>query len=110
VLLSPVCDQIAYLGSYFGGNIRDAFGHATGSAPAVIARSDPERQNPQSFTGSRYWFWMSPDDTTVPPAQTASMVALLKSTGVDARYSPLSGNHGDLSQLSPAAVLSWLQA
>jgi pimeloyl-ACP methyl ester carboxylesterase len=109
VLLSPVCDQIAYLGSYFGGSIRDAFGHAKGSAPAAIAQSDPERQNPQSFTGSRYWFWMSPDDNTVPPAQTASMVAILKATRVDARYSPLSGDHGDLSQLSPAAVVSWLQ-
>jgi hypothetical protein len=109
VLLSPVCDQIAYLGSYFGGAIRAAFGHATGPAPSVIAQSDPERQNPQSFTGSRYWFWMSPDDTTVPPAQTASMVAILKATGVNVRYSPLSGNHGDLSQLSPAAVVSWLE-
>jgi pimeloyl-ACP methyl ester carboxylesterase len=110
LLLSPVCDQIAYLGSYFGGAIRAAFGHATGAAPPVIARSDPENQNPQSFRGSRYWFWMSPDDTTVPPAQTASMVAILKSAGVDVRYSPLTGNHGDLSNLSVGAVVSWLRA
>jgi pimeloyl-ACP methyl ester carboxylesterase len=110
LLLSPVCDQIAYLSSYFGGSIRAAFGHAKGSAPPVIARSDPERQDPQSFTGSRYWFWMSPDDTTVPPAQTASMVGILKSAGADVRYSPLSGNHGDLTQLSPAAVVAWLGA
>jgi pimeloyl-ACP methyl ester carboxylesterase len=110
VLLSPVCDQIAYLSSYFGGAIRAAFGHAKGSAPPVIARSDPERQDPESFSGSRYWFWMSPDDTTVPPAQTASMVRILKSAGVDVRFSPLSGNHGNLSKLSPAAVVSWLEA
>jgi dipeptidyl aminopeptidase/acylaminoacyl peptidase len=110
LLLSPVCDQIAYLSSYFGGAIRAAFGHAKGSAPPVIARSDPERQNPVSFSGPRYWFWMSPDDTTVPPAQTASMVRILKSAGVDVRYSPLSGNHGDLSKLSLAAVVSWLEA
>jgi pimeloyl-ACP methyl ester carboxylesterase len=110
LLLSPVCDQIAYLGSYFGGSIRAAFGHATGSAPPVIARSDPERQDPQSFSGVRYWFWMSPDDTTVPPAQTASMVGILKRAGVGVRYSPLSGNHGDLSQLPPAVVVSWLNA
>jgi pimeloyl-ACP methyl ester carboxylesterase len=74
VLLSPVCNQIAYLGSYFGGSIRAAFGSATGPAPPVIAQSDPERQEPQSFTGSRYWFWMSPDDTTVPPAQRARLM------------------------------------
>jgi dipeptidyl aminopeptidase/acylaminoacyl peptidase len=110
VLLSPVCDQIAYLGSYFGGSIRVAFGHARGAAPPVIARSDPERQSPQSFTGSRYWFWMSPYDTTVPPAQTSSMVAILKAAGADVRYTPLSGNHGDLSSLSPAAIVSWLEA
>jgi pimeloyl-ACP methyl ester carboxylesterase len=110
VLLSPVCDQIGYLSSYFGGGIRAAFGHAKGSAPPVIARSDPERQNPQSFSGTRYWFWMSPDDTTVPPSQTSSMVGILRSVGVDVRYSPLSGNHGDLSQLSPTAVVSWLEA
>jgi pimeloyl-ACP methyl ester carboxylesterase len=109
VLLSPVCDQIAYLSSYFGGSIRAAFSHAKGSAPPVIARSDPERQDSQSFTGYRFWFWMSPDDTTVPPAQTASMVGLLRAVGVGARYSPLSGNHGDLSQLSPGAVVSWLE-
>jgi pimeloyl-ACP methyl ester carboxylesterase len=108
VLLSPVCDQIAYLRSYFGGAIRDAFGHAKGSAPPVIARSDPEKQDPQSFKGSRYWFWMSPDDTTVPPAQTASMVAILRSAGADVRYSPLDGNHGDLSELTPGAVVAWL--
>ena len=108
VLLSPVCDQIAYLGSYFGGSIRAAFGHAKGSAPPVMATSDPEHQDPQSFTGPRYWFWMSPDDTTVPPSQTGNMVAFLKSAGVDARYSPLSGNHGNLSQLSTSAVVSWL--
>ena len=110
VLLSPVCDQIAYLGSDFGGSIRAAFAHAKGSAPPVIARSDPERQDPRSFIGSRFWFWMSPDDTTVPPSQTSSMVGILRSVGVDVRYSPLSGNHGDLSQLSPAAVVSWLEA
>jgi pimeloyl-ACP methyl ester carboxylesterase len=110
VLLSPVCDQVAYLSSYFGGSIRAAYGHARGSAPPVIARSDPERQNPQSFAGPRYWFWMSPDDHTVPPAQTASMVGILRSAGVDVRYSPLSGNHGDLSQLPPATVASWLEA
>jgi pimeloyl-ACP methyl ester carboxylesterase len=110
VLLSPVCDQIAYLSSDFEGAIRAAFGHAKGSAPPVIARSDPERQDPQSFSDSRYWFWMSPDDTTVPPVQTASMVRILKSAGVDVRYSPLSGNHGNLSKLSPAAVVSWLEA
>jgi pimeloyl-ACP methyl ester carboxylesterase len=109
VLLSPVCDQIAYLSSYFGGSIRAAFGHANGSAPPVMARSDPERQDSRSFTGYRFWFWMSPDDTTVPPAQTASMVAILKADAVDVRYSPLSGNHGDLSQLSPADVVSWLE-
>ena len=110
VLLSPVCDQVAYLSSYFGGSIRAAYGHAKGGAPPVIARSDPERQNPQSFASSRYWFWMSPDDTTVPPAQTASMVAILRSVGANVRYSPLSGNHGDLSQLPPASVVSWLEA
>jgi pimeloyl-ACP methyl ester carboxylesterase len=110
VLLSPLCDQIAYLGSYFGGAIRAAFGHAKGPAPPVIARSDPERQNPRSFTGLRYWFWMSPDDTTVPPAQTASMVTILRSAGVDVRYSPLTGNHGDLSQLTVGAVVAWLNA
>jgi hypothetical protein len=53
---------------------------------------------------------MSPDDTTVPPAQTASMVRILQSAGVNVRYSPLSGNHGNLSKLSPAAVVSWLEA
>jgi pimeloyl-ACP methyl ester carboxylesterase len=108
VLLSPLCDQIAYLGSYFGGAIRAAFGHAKGAAPPVIARSDPERQDPRSFGGSRYWFWMSPDDTTVPPAQTASMVAILRSAGVAVRYSPLAGNHGDLSKLTTGAVVAWL--
>jgi pimeloyl-ACP methyl ester carboxylesterase len=110
VLLSPVCDQIAYLGSYFGGAIRAAFGHAKGSAPPVIAKSDPEKQDPQSFRGSRYWFWMSPDDTTVPPAQTASMVSILKSAGADVRYSPLDGNHGDLSKLTVGPVVAWLNA
>jgi pimeloyl-ACP methyl ester carboxylesterase len=110
VLLSPVCDQIAYLQSYFGGAIRAAFGHAKGSAPPVIAKSDPEKQDPQSFRGPRYWFWMSPDDTTVPPAQTASMVAILRSAGADVRYSPLDGNHGDLSKLTTGAVVAWLDA
>jgi pimeloyl-ACP methyl ester carboxylesterase len=110
LLLSPVCDQIGYLGSYFGGAIRAAFGHAKGSAPPVIARSDPEKQNPQTFLGPRYWFWMSPADTTVPPSQTAGMVAFLKSAGVDVRYSPLTGNHGDLSHLSVGAVVAWLEA
>ncbi len=108
VLLSPVCDQIAYLVSYFGGAIRAAFGHAKGTAPSIIARSDPERQDPKSFSESRYWFWMSPDDTTVPPAQTASMVAIMSSAGVNVRYSPLDGNHGDLSRLSVGAVVTWL--
>lgn len=110
LLLSPVCDQISYLSSYFGGAIRAAFGHAKGSAPPVIAKSDPERQNPQTFRGARYWFWMSPDDTTVPPAQTASMVSILKTEGVNVRYSPLTGNHGDLSHLSVGAVVTWLDA
>ena len=53
---------------------------------------------------------MSPYDTTVPPTQTSNMVASMKSGGVKVRYSPLSGNHGDLSQLSPAAIVSWLDA
>jgi hypothetical protein len=38
------------------------------------------------------------------------MVAILKSAGVDVRYSPLNGNHGDLSQLSTGAVVAWLDA
>ena len=57
VLLSPVCDQIPFLNGPFGSALRSTFGHRSGAALVdAITPSDPERRDPRSYAGYRYWF------------------------------------------------------
>ncbi|HET6965464.1 MAG TPA: hypothetical protein VFH58_11885 [Acidimicrobiales bacterium] len=110
VLLSPVCNQVPFLKTSLDPAIRAAFGNKQGQALLdAMEPSNPERQDAHSYAGYRYWFWQSPDDRTVPPAQTASMIALLHSAGIEARFSPLTGGHGDLKALQPEQVLQWFE-
>lgn len=54
--------------------------------------------------------WQSPADGIVPPAQAASMVAILRSARVPVQLSLLDGNHGNLSKLPPAQIVRFFQA
>ncbi|HET9733585.1 MAG TPA: hypothetical protein VFP54_13010 [Acidimicrobiales bacterium] len=114
VVISGMCDQIAFLGDrvgHLGRAIRTALAPGLHGAAAVaaVARSDPERQNPQSFAGYRYWFWQSPADRIVYPSQASGMVAFLRRAGITARLSALDGNHGDLSRLRPDLIAAFVQ-
>lgn len=105
VLVSPVCNQVPFLQTSLGPAIRAVYGPAKGQQLlAALTPSDPERRSPASYAGYRYWFWHSAADRTVPPVQSASMVAILQSVGASVRFSPLSGGHGDFSKLQPEAV------
>lgn len=114
VVLSGMCDQIDFLGDRFGQlgrAIRTALApRLTGQKLlAAVARSDPERQDPHSFAGYRYWFWQSPTDEIVPATQAGDMVAFLRTAGVAAQLSLLDGNHGDLSLLRPDLIVRFIQ-
>jgi pimeloyl-ACP methyl ester carboxylesterase len=108
VLLSAVCNQIPFLTGQLGRPIRAAFGNRKGQALlAALSPSDPERRDPHSYVGYRYWFWQSPQDRTVPPVQAASMIAWLHSAGADVRFSLLNGPHGDLKELTPGRIVDF---
>ena len=110
VVLSGICNQVPFLQTSLRGALRAAFGHLQGQQLlAAINPADPERQNPQSFAGYRYWLWQSPSDRIVPPAQASSMAALLRSAGVPVQLSLLDGNHGNLSMLQPAGIVQFFQ-
>ncbi len=110
VLLSPVTDQTAFLDTHFESAIASAFAdvHAAGLAQATTA-SNPSRKAAASFKGPRYHFWHSDADTVVPVEQSLSMVARLKAAGVDASFSSLDGDHGDLAELDPATVVAFME-
>jgi predicted esterase len=110
LLLFPVTDTIAFVGSQFAGAIREAYGGRTGAALiAAMAVHDPARLPAAAYRPYAFWFWHSPTDQTVPFAQTQAIVARLQGAGVDARLSLLNGGHGDLSRLPVAAVVAFFE-
>lgn len=110
VVLAGVTNQVPFLKTELGPAIREAFGNKQGQQLLdAITPSNPQRQDPHSYAGYKYWFWQSPNDHTVPPVQATSMVAILKSAGVPVQLSPLDGDHGDLSELAPAQIVRYFQ-
>lgn len=104
-LLSPLCDQLPYLQTDYRGDVQAAFGDSP-DLSTVVARSDPMTLPAADYAGKTYEFWQSPADHIVPARQSGQMVAHLRGAGVVATLTPLTGNHGDLSQLNPADVVT----
>lgn len=114
VLLSPMCDQEPFLRtrSSLEKDIRAVYGpHKTGAALLdAIAVGNPERQDPHSYAGYRYWFWQSPNDPIVPASQSAGMVAVLKRAGVPVQLSELPAGHVNLRSFEPDRIAFWFLA
>ena len=113
LLLSAVCDQIAFMqqgvGPIAAPLITAAYGGLTGQPLLdAIAPNDPTDRDPHTFAGYNYWFWQSPEDGFVLPTETSTLMARMSSAGVPALYSPLDGNHGDLALLQLDQIVQWM--
>lgn len=111
VLLSPVTDQAAFFDGRYAGVIANAF---SARSPAQLREStvgsNPSAKAPSSYEGPKYQFWHSPEDDVVPEQQSLDMVARLREASVDVQFEPLDGGHGDLSKLSPASVVQFVES
>lgn len=110
-LISPATDQRSFTTGQFAQRLSAAYGDPGPSRlRADLDRSDPMLQPASHYAGYAYRFWHSPDDTTVPVEQSLSMSRHLARAGILADVSPLTGDHGDLSQLDPDDVLQLFES
>lgn len=110
-LLSPACDQLTFLNGSFRGVISTAFGGADGDALLrAVSRNDPVTLAAAHFRGYAYHFWQSPGDHTVPASQTTRMIEHLRTGGVEASFTQINGDHGDLREVKPSDVVALFDA
>lgn len=108
-LISPVTDQVSFLGQYEAVGTT-AFGVSAGRLANAVKRWDPMFRPAGSYRGYQYAFWHGAGDTVVPRNNSVRMVERLATAGVVAPLHALAGNHGDLSDYDPETLVEFIGA